>query len=827
MAWYNPRDWFKKKYPTPPPTGIVKPSDTEISTPKYVLKETKPTTGDTAPVTPTWTSGGGGGTTTPTPIITETPIQVEPKIDKPAESLMPGEGGITSESVRGTGGLFYLTPKESRRYAGTRPVWEVESSRASDIIREVGWAGGVQVHDEPTKSIIAPMLGSEISRGQYELNRKQIRQLKEGFGKEQTLIGDIVGARKEFMLSPESFSGREGFKETLIPGGTKYELGEDYYKTIPSYKEYLNLFTEKGYLKDSDKQSYLLQAKKDFMTLPKDVRIKSTVGEFILGGQQLGLGIIEGMIGFGMKLGVQTIKTDEKGIIIPPKKFSFGSWSKSIQTTPTVQASKIWYLEPKAWAFEVVRERPALAMKFGVGGAVGYHLGIGFLGSVKAHGIKTGILESIKYFSPLRIKETLFLPNIRKEIALEGKGRTVEFIYGKGKKGISITGVKTKTLGIDLGSAQYSEIVGKNIVGTSVTKIKTPYAEFLGGKLTIKQGVFDSVNLFSGHPSGKGFVTDVITGVKSKFGSGIYKTQTFGYRKNIFDISPKIKTFGYIGGERVSGFYQETPASLSGGYPTYKYFKGFKPSLRGYGISFDFSKSTTPNFINKVFGGSGKGFKTSFGGGMGTQKLYASQTKLKFQPTLGIVSTSNIVSKMGTGIKGLTAGITTTTKTDYKTKFKTKQEVVTIPKTVTITKSKVKTIILPKTWTGIKPSYKFKQDILPVQIPMPKTKLKQPQKTKLKQPGFPMTPPLPLIPIIPTPRFGWKIPIPLILPPFSYFETTKKPQTKKKKFQYTPSVVALALGKTAFKIPKLTFTGIVTRPIIKKKKKSKKRKRKK
>jgi hypothetical protein len=738
--------------------------------------------------------GSGGGRVTPPTTTTTT---------EPTETpITPGRVGT---APAGRGGLYTMTPEESARYTGTKPVWTVIGKTPREVIDiETRYAGAVRVSDEFETY-------GEVPRGQFESNIMQIGLAQEGARREIELTREATGVRKAFMIDPESFKGEPGFVETPTDTGVTFGLGREYFEQLPAYQKYqefAGMFTDEGVLKEGAYRERLLSAKESFEDLPLGVRLKSTMGEMAVGFAQLGVGIPESMIGYGLQMSVQ----DPTRM----KKFEFGGRAGEIMDIPTVQPSVGFLESPVKYIFETGLERPATSFRWGVVAGVGFYLAKGWVAGVGAYGLKVGTLETAKYLSPLRIASTYWVPDISKEFVTSGKARTVETVYGGGKKAISLTGAKTDLMQMQLRSLQYSETVGKGAAGTSITQINVPYARYIGGELTFGRTTLSFVNVFAGVPVGKyGYKSDVIT---QRLGGGISRTQTFGHR---FDITkqlgdyPKMKVFGFGGGERVGGFERV-------GQGQYRALFGYEPSLRGYGVSFDYSKAVSTGTGVKVFRGGGvksspSYLKQMWGGGTVTTPT----TQLKFPVVTGAEKLGGLTKTFGGG-KGL---VFTGLKTDVKSKVKLGTGLVTGDLTTTLTKTKTKTVVAPLTKVTPIPTYRVGQAVGLAQPQKIDLGLKQIQVAKLTQAPRITTPTLP--------RFGFKwggfggFLLPPMLPPLGYFETKRKRQSLGRGFRYQPGIASIALGIKAPKMPRLAFTGLVTRPIISKRKRRKKRRRRK
>jgi len=712
----------------------------------------------------------------------------------------------------GTGGqILFMSPKEYETYGKktTEPVWEIESQptgrgMAELIDIESKYAGQVQIQRAD--------LGYGVPRGVFEQTAIQIEMAKKGFRAERDIKRDVLSVSKQFEAEPTSFRGAPGYYEEEVGGQIRYGLGPSYFETLPSYKarkEYESLFGEKGELKEEEYQKLLKEAKQKFMGLEKGTRVKGRVAEFQLATFRTGIGLGQSLIGYTTKLGVQTIsKETEMGLTgFKTKGFEFGGKAKEIMAIPTVQPLYKWHKEPVKWAGEVIRERPAVALPVTAVAVMGYYGIKGGIGAIQQYGLKTGVVESAKIFSPLRIRETYFVPDISKEFVAGHKAKAVEWRYGpEGKQAIQFTSAKTDAFGMQLKQVSYSQVVGKQTIGTSVTELSgVPYAKYVGGKLTFgTMPTQEYASFFAGVPKGAyGFKADVLT---ARRGGGWTRTQTGGLR---FDITKplgeyKTQLYGFAGGERVAGFEKVGRGLGTKADPsTYRALHGFEPTLKGYGVTFDISQPPIDTGTGvKIFSGAlGKKSSSQYLKQLyGTDIIQKPITKIK--PSVDISGISQITKPAVQTFGG--AFVSTWAGTGMYERY-APSELLTKPKPLITTYGRLGTgmdlgtrispFVGIGVMTGLKPTTMLGQEVSQTQLQLLKQKTKIRLLQKQKQvPSFAQTPSFNVfatgygmggfVPILPPPpRFGggWE-----------RRKMTKK--GPKQEIAITPSLSAAILG---------------------------------
>ena len=111
----------------------------------------------------------------------------------------------------------------------------------------------------------------------------------------------------------------------------------------------------------------------------------------------------------------------------------------------------------------------------------------------------------------------------------------------------------------------------------------------------------------------------------------ISQLETFGARQDI-PLNDKVSFFGFVGGERVAGFEPT-------GFRSVKYVSGFKPELKGYGLSFNLEQSGEESGGSFLFK-SGKG-STGFSKVLTTK--IPQVTNLKVTPSVSETESKNII----------------------------------------------------------------------------------------------------------------------------------------------------------------------------------------
>lgn len=553
----------------------------------------------------------------------DTTVQITPE-------LLAGRPGKTTP--------FVVTQEERKmiesRGGTTLPIFTLQAKTPSEIDIEAPFLSGLDVSAIDTQF---------ITRGEFESNIQQIRFAEEGAGISLGVSREVKKIKKEFKTDPESFIGRKGVDVLETEGSKTITLTEGFFKDLPSFKraeKFGEKFTPGGVLTEQASKESLLGAKKEFASLGRGQRVKASASEFRTGLLKTGIGFAEGTIELAASLGTRTMTKEElKETSFTDRLFgtgldvSLGKGARKIQATPQVQSSVAFTEKPLIFVGEAILERPSTTIPIAVGATVGIGLGVGALKNVRALGFKTGAAESLKIFSPLRIKGTTFAPKITKDTRFVGK--TVEVI----KDGKTISAFRGQEVGfkdIKLNIDQVSFAKG----GVARTRLTTPEFQYLGGKLTQGVRTTEFATLFEGKPVGEfGFrgtsftiprgtafaqpgFDEGIVGEFTKFAARKPVVQEFA---GLSQTSPKFKNlFRFTGGERVSGFERTDPF-----FAEFKSVSGFRPQVSGIGL-----RTTAPSKPGV------SEFRVIKGGGTKTplSSTFGQQAKIITQPPKPIIS---------------------------------------------------------------------------------------------------------------------------------------------------------------------------------------------
>lgn len=820
MVWWNPTTWGKDE---PPPTEN-KPQDVYFGEPPkspLALSGTYVTpsgsvsaggisiSGSSGGISRTGGEVGGsssGSVSQPTDASYSASIEASGSAEIGSEENLPKLSNVqhnlpvpiqAGETAVG-GGLYYVTPEEKVKIGKTtKPVWVVQSPNTYEgmmnaIEKESRWAGSVQVSN--TKTILGGK-GEILSSGQYESNLAQIKRAQEGLQLELAFEREIKTTSEAFYENPESFKNVSEYKEVETDEGTLYELGGEYFKTLPSYKaiESYNLKDFKGYLGE---------ARKEFYTLPLGTRISSKLGDLEIGTKQVGVGLLE----FGRDVGVTlysnfAVRTDTEEEIIgditgfkkiketfTESQLKFG---KEIMQTPVSQP-----LTPPdeflGYTKEVLTETSGFVVQ-----TIPMALGAYFAGSA-SYG---DFINTSKMIQPIRIKGGIFLPNFEKEFVNLGKGGAKTFEISTGKEAIAYTYAKTKGEGVILENVQYSKIGDSFSTSKYYTEVTTPYSYIDPyGKLVVLEGrtTIPSTGIYKSTPTmPQGFYQIEGVSITKVFGK-----PTFNY----LDLKTAGVTTGRVGGI-------ETFRYASGGLGTkftktggvYYAESGFMPKFYGTGLRLSFKGGEEIGSGVNIFKGGGT--KTPFAKTFGQD--ISTITAQTYQPPIvtGIeniksiqISEGSVLPIFAVDVKPLqkteidsSLGLTSLSSLKSPTKTREKEWGLYTTSPISITKSTTNTI----------------QGVMPIFAQSPITKQKQlltqEQTTHITSP---ITPSI-VTPYIPTIGFGF------FIPPFPKGELgapTTKIYSGKGVYRYTPSYEAFVLGIHG-KQPKGIETGARIRPI--------------
>jgi len=748
-----------------------------------------------------------------------------------ARGILPGETGTGGQE------LLYLTPREAKGYKGRAPVWTTESITPGESLIEYEYSRSV------SPSTKTAGLGLGITPTQFKYNQAQIDIAKEGFRADVGLRREIKTTQEKFKKDPESFKGTPGFKQVETKDQITYSLGNEYVKTLPSYKAYESYgakFDDKGFLKSSEfKKAQKAASEKWFnVGVEKPVpftkgkytysteRLKGSIAEPVTSvlsvGGSLGKTIGEYQIGF-MK-NVYTKEDLSKGLsfkstggIFPKSKYQ-----KELESIPVSKVTK--------GAVTTLYAAPLIAQ-----GAKGLSM------NIKQYGKGLGIKESIAQASPIRFSKNVFTPST--------KGAKVTGILTEQKTSSGL--IKQKFQGIDqsrdimVRSSQLYKPTSNGLksVGFGSVKVTTPEYRYIGGELfkgtqtsayqtynlaeALGQGYKGTLNV------GRGFKTDVFSqptykvsytpGLKYPAQADIrtptttfLKTKGAGTRFNIND-----KTFLFRGGTR-KAVYNLEPLGEPAGFKYSPVGYKFKTSIQGIGIKLP---SQTTGGTRIIGSGGSRGFKSIGGikiGGGGSQVL-VSQSLGPSQASQFSITQAKAGLQQGV-IKSATTTRTnpliySTTKTSQRSfnipksslsfasvqVSRQKQQPVSVLKGAQTPKSKFRTAQAVIQSPSLRQPQKIKQT--PIQIPRNTFSLLSPPKT----PSGYRTPIISAPPFIPT--------LPLFLGGAS--QKSKGPKPFRPPARYQPSFTAISLGikkpKSSIK-PFLTkgggFIPLGIRPII-------------
>lgn len=742
------------------------------------------------------------------------------KRDIPTASAQPIKPGTTGPPG---GGLFFMTPEEGGRYRGTLPVWTAESISPITAVREGVIASSVTPSTYGYEKTLSGAATGQVSLSEYKFNVQQIQRAKTVFRAETAATMEMRDVEKRFMTSPESFAGQPGFVKIETDKGVSYQLGEDYFKKLPKYQEYSSLFTKEGFLKDIGSSAF------------GDVKVgkisnKAFVGSILVGGE---VGVQRYAQAGGKFLGEFTLQSTVR--TYDPRK---GDLTAQKDILPDTQIQRELSTVPSGG---ISLKSPQFLTQAGLTvltvGAMGRGMYKAGSMNIQEYGLKRGIAESFSGMQPIAIKTGRFYPNIGREFATEGYAVTSESVLPGGKS-TQITYGRTRGTNIEITSVQATGKIGSKITGRAVTDIQTPYTEFIGGKLTFGRTDIRAASVFEGVPVGKmGFRGQTASQVREIGGEpieGDIRIQEMGGLKGYLPGQKKV--FGFISGPRQEGFVRtytrflpKGKGYLDYGYgriklegmpkeTAYQFESGFKPELRGFGVTTDYSKVAG----KEPFGG----FKVFRGGGPKTplSKTFTPETSLKTDvglTTPPVVSLPKSVPRFARPTtKITTTTVSPRTREDTITGMRirtgqvfdtdlTRESGKMFPKTSPAVIPDVSPVyaesLSPSLGIGLASSLKLGQK----QISRQKTQQKQITETGL---GF-------TFPRTPSRRGGFYFP--LFLPPLGYVERKPGTQIGKRGFMYQPSLAALGLNIKSFTKPGLTWTGLALRPILKKRKKKK------
>jgi len=515
--------------------------------------------------------------------------------------ILPGTTGTAG------GGLLFVTPQEkeliTKKGGTTLPIYETFSpSTVSGMVQainiEAPFAGTVTPSQvgAPATSFFAGR--KVLSAEEQQYNIRQIKRARES-AKELALIDKRIREAK-----PEEDIQRLYAQRDLIVAKIQERYERDYTPT----EIYKARAESKGGL---------------------------TVGfaSAETGAEKVGIGLAEGLIDFTTKLGVQTIKFDESGKLIPQKKFSFGLDISKIPSEP----SAVKFTEkPLAYVGEALLERPTASFTGGVIGGTITILGTGAIKNIGELGLKGGIIETSRVFSPIRIPSgIIYAPDISKT---KFEGQAVKIQKGE----ISETYFRGKGIGdtdVKLGVYQIS---GKNI-GVSAGVVEFPQYTIPRGSASLVEGTGTTTFLSSitGKPSGLfGFIGEAKT-IPIMTTSVFPGQATANIITNAMPTTTKVggveisdkNLFAFAGGKVTQGFYRTGLKDLT-------FAKTTKVNIRGIGVKVNIPTEPDVTFI-------GKG-----GGGKTITKLTSTETPLVIE--VPKISPTITTTGLGAGVSGTT-----------------------------------------------------------------------------------------------------------------------------------------------------------------------------
>lgn len=334
---------------------------------------------------------------------------------KDVMKLSASKASSSSEKFNGTmRGVPVIRESEKKAFAEAgQPAWTLEPS--SDF--QEGLRQG-----EYSSIIRSPLIKTSAS---YVQTSAQIKQVKDVYKAERTLGWDIASQRTKFKENPESFAGQSGYLKTVkteLIGDqevttTDYSLGSDYFKQLPSYKNYENLAGQ-----TSLQSKYIKEARQDFDALPWTTRGQLEGRQFGVTALKYGIGFAEAGINIPrlMLSGGTYIKTD-KGIenTYKPLKMemfggSFGRAVSSVKAVPLTKPTTVGFVEsPKQWLKEKASDPsawvsygvPTIAVASFITGGASIYAGERATGASRTLAFGQALTESAGIFSPLRIKQ--------------------------------------------------------------------------------------------------------------------------------------------------------------------------------------------------------------------------------------------------------------------------------------------------------------------------------------------------------------------------------------------------------------------------------------
>jgi len=385
----------------------------------------------------------------------------EPVINRALSS----SGGSSGRNTASYGALI-VTPAEAKTLKGSGiAYWESEAKNFDDALIEGQFASSVPYFAS----------GGVKTRGIYEYNMQGIIAGKTAYSQYKNTITD-------FQANPSSYAGKPGVKKIETLEGTSYQL-------TPQY------FSNQFNFKDTYKNS-LTDAKTSFSNLPASTRRKLNIGSY-------GVGVTSTVIGVGefagtvvANFGVQTSKDGT----FKTQKVEFGGTLGRIRTTPTTKTTVGFLESPLEYSKQKVRSPEFLGgATVIVGGAV---QGVGSaVSNIKTYGWKTGSIETLSGFSPIRIKSGIYGQNINPKTKVN-----IASVKYTNQQGITSRVYSGRTGSINLYGVERSQLIKGTPTGSGYTTTQTPTLNIRGGGSIITQGTRTTISPYTFRGSGSGKV---------------------------------------------------------------------------------------------------------------------------------------------------------------------------------------------------------------------------------------------------------------------------------------------------------------------------------
>lgn len=721
------------------------------------------------------------------------------------KSTQEGFAGLLN--ITGNPKLRYLTPEQASTYRGREPVFIVESLTSEEFELEKKYSTG---GDGIIKTGIGISTfkgaggGFGLSTGQVQSNIVQISLAKQGVKRERDLLYDVKRTEKEFIMSPQSFEGKQGVTTQSTEEGVRYTLGEDYFKTLPSYKRieaYESNIGEGGQLKESVIKSEISKAKDVYFTkVSTKERFKASVAEQVVAanklGQGIGYGLSEYTLGFFTGFRAVARETPE-GEIITYKEGAIPKTRQynQIMSVPAVQTTVTFKENPTKYISETIKTRPSVTTPtlFTVGLVTLAATGI--VTNIKRYGVGGsggGISETIRGASPIQPVKKIYTLDVQKELALSGKkGFEYQVVSGKDYASNYIRTVGRGKDAIEVSSISSGRIQDSGkIKGIYTSAARYGQYEIRGSDLIFSRPTTYSSGTFTAAPYKEGFVFKTSSGQES-----------FGLKQEfkITDRTDRIKGTRFIGGERVAYLTKETPVALP----------SFSTEVKGVGLKVDI----TPKGTGGDSFGSG-GIKRFFGSGQ--QQQFKSFT-IPSSSTLSTTATSSITTTSPITSRVFPTNPFQTTKQESRVVSQTKLKPFSTTIQIQSPEQKTRTFTPSGQAEVLEPIVKTRTTPISLQIPsLTQTTKQQTKLVPIQINELGLIPPI--SPRQPVPFSEFTPPSPIIpigfFPALGFFESRGTRPKVKRKFKRKPSIAAVELGITAPKIRKEEISGLSLRPII-------------